>query len=218
MYCSLSACWCRVYFKWEYISTYFHQLRREDGLFEWLTAIFFAAASVYIFRSIHSMLKKPVRDKLLFAFLCVFAVGAFLVAGEEISWGQRIFGLETPQFIAENNTQGEITIHNNKTVLKYVYVAYWIVAGYAATSWLLAAILRKQKSLSKLVKNYRYLIPPWYLLPYFLPTLYYTSYRFLIGWTYLGIGQWEETTELFFALGILLYAVYVFELVTAVKK
>jgi len=38
--------------------------------------------------------------------LCLFG------AGEEISWGQRIFGLETPDFLSDKNAQGEIGLHN----------------------------------------------------------------------------------------------------------
>ncbi len=33
-------------------------------------------------------------------------------AGEEISWGQRIFGVESSEFFIENNAQGETNLHN----------------------------------------------------------------------------------------------------------
>lgn len=36
----------------------------------------------------------------------------FFGAGEEISWGQRIFGIETPQALAELNKQDEFNFHN----------------------------------------------------------------------------------------------------------
>lgn len=35
-----------------------------------------------------------------------------LFAGEEISWGQRILGIETPEAISAINTQDEINLHN----------------------------------------------------------------------------------------------------------
>jgi len=31
---------------------------------------------------------------------------------EEISWGQRVFGIETPQWFLKHNKQGEINVHN----------------------------------------------------------------------------------------------------------
>lgn len=32
--------------------------------------------------------------------------------GEEINWGQRIIGFETPAFLANPNIQGEFNLHN----------------------------------------------------------------------------------------------------------
>ena len=45
------------------------------------------------------------------AFL-LLAITFFFGAGEEISWGQRVFGLDTPDSIAETNKQGELNFHN----------------------------------------------------------------------------------------------------------
>ena len=33
-------------------------------------------------------------------------------AGEEISWGQRLFEIESSGFFDENNAQGEMNLHN----------------------------------------------------------------------------------------------------------
>jgi hypothetical protein len=44
----------------------------------------------------------------LFLAGCVLA----LVAMEEISWGQRLFGFETPAWFDARNAQGEATLHN----------------------------------------------------------------------------------------------------------
>ena len=43
---------------------------------------------------------------MLLTLLCLFG------AGEEISWGQRLFGLETPDYLKDRNAQGELGIHN----------------------------------------------------------------------------------------------------------
>jgi hypothetical protein len=75
----------------------------EDHFFEWLTCIFFLAASAVIFSTYFK------RKNLFFLILgIVFLIGA----GEEISWGQRIFGIETPETMEKINFQKEITIHN----------------------------------------------------------------------------------------------------------
>jgi hypothetical protein len=36
----------------------------------------------------------------------------FVCAGEEISWGQRLIGWQTPEWLASENAQGETNLHN----------------------------------------------------------------------------------------------------------
>jgi hypothetical protein len=45
-------------------------------------------------------------------------------AGEEISWGQRILGLKSPEYFKEHNAQGETNLHN--LVLGGVRLNRWI--------------------------------------------------------------------------------------------
>ncbi len=45
-------------------------------------------------------------------FMLLFAIIFFFGFAEEISWGQRIFGWETPAPVNAINTQGETNIHN----------------------------------------------------------------------------------------------------------
>ena len=42
----------------------------------------------------------------------LLAILMFLAAGEELSWGQRIFGAKTPAWFADRNIQKEINLHN----------------------------------------------------------------------------------------------------------
>jgi hypothetical protein len=60
------------------------------------------------------------------------------VAGEEVSWGQRILGLQTPETLAEINRQDELTLHNIDDVrvaLEFVLIGLGL-AGFALP-WLL---------------------------------------------------------------------------------
>ncbi|MBN1952330.1 MAG: hypothetical protein JW801_14110 [Bacteroidales bacterium] len=45
-------------------------------------------------------------------FYLLLALLFFFCFGEEISWGQRIFHVKTPDYISEVNAQQEINIHN----------------------------------------------------------------------------------------------------------
>ena len=40
-------------------------------------------------------------------------------AGEEISWGQRIFNVESSEYFLENNAQGETNLHNMTTKTEF---------------------------------------------------------------------------------------------------
>ncbi len=42
-------------------------------------------------------------------------IGLVFVAGEEISWGQRIIGFATPDYLLDNNIQEELNLHNIRT-------------------------------------------------------------------------------------------------------
>ena len=48
----------------------------------------------------------------LAAWVALAATASFYIAGEEASWGQHIFGWQTPAFWAAVNDQGETNLHN----------------------------------------------------------------------------------------------------------
>ena len=91
-------------------------LSREDGIVENLGALAFFFASVLSFLV---FLKSSNTKHLFFTiqtkrnyFLLALALLFFICAGEEISWGQRLFGWETPASMKELNAQQETNIHN----------------------------------------------------------------------------------------------------------
>jgi len=82
----------------------------EDGFIEWLTVVALIASTVLMLR--RAMTLRLVRSY-LFLFVTVMAAAVFVFgAGEEISWGQRIFSIETPEWLAEHNKQSEMNLHN----------------------------------------------------------------------------------------------------------
>lgn len=82
----------------------------EDGFVESVTVLVLLATMVVCIRRI--LLLRGERSSLFLSVTALLAALCFFGAGEEISWGQRIFGLETPEFFEENNAQGEIGLHN----------------------------------------------------------------------------------------------------------
>lgn len=94
-------------------------LLAEDGVYESLAAIFCLMGSVVF---LYSFMKIP-RKVNYFIFssnrnitALIFSLLLFLLFAEEISWGQRILNIKTPDIIAEVNYQREINLHNLKGI------------------------------------------------------------------------------------------------------
>ena len=83
---------------------------REDGPVEWLTVVALLMGSILCLYRAYIL--KPFRPA--FFRLCLFGMAAifFFGFGEEISWGQRIFGIESPKFFKTYNSQQETNLHN----------------------------------------------------------------------------------------------------------
>ncbi|NER16036.1 hypothetical protein [Spongiivirga citrea] len=119
----------------------------EDGLVEYLTALMLIGISVLCLYRLFTLAKNKkafwIIGTALFAILFIFG------AGEEISWGQRIFGVESSEFFKENNAQGETNLHNmvvggkkvNKLIfsqlLTLILVIYLIICPvlYRKANW-----------------------------------------------------------------------------------
>ncbi|MDR2236315.1 MAG: hypothetical protein LBE92_09335 [Chryseobacterium sp.] len=91
-------------------SSYFDYLVQEDGFYENLTSIF-------LFLTSFTLLFKFFRYQKYYGGLWKFGVllmaaGLFFGGGEEISWGQRIFHIQSSEFFKANNAQEETNLHN----------------------------------------------------------------------------------------------------------
>ena len=90
----------------------YYALIREDGPVEYASAVFWIAAALLLFLSM--LLNRKRRSSFSLRVLPHFLLAIFFIvcAGEEISWGQRILDLQTPDFLKAVNVQNEITLHN----------------------------------------------------------------------------------------------------------
>jgi hypothetical protein len=86
----------------------------EDSVGENSTAIAFALAAVLLIWE--SGRSGPFLRRCI---LIAVAAGALFIAGEEISWGQRIFGIGTPEGLSAINFQGELNLHNIEGVQRF---------------------------------------------------------------------------------------------------
>ena len=86
------------------------QLLGENRPVELLTFLALLAAAVLAARQAWRLRRGEPR--LWVAFYALLAVGLFVVAMEEVAWGQWFLGFDTPEALEGLNQQGETTFHN----------------------------------------------------------------------------------------------------------
>jgi hypothetical protein len=143
---------------------YFDQVYTvEDGFIENGSAIFLLSSSLLLLYRLFKLFK---HKDLLWKFgILAMSLVFFFGAGEEISWGQRIFNVESSQYFIENNAQGETNLHNlvvedtkiNKLIfsqlLTVVLVIYLIIAPF---------LYRKLDWVKKLANKFAVPIVQWH--------------------------------------------------------
>ncbi len=142
---------------------------KEDGFIEYGTALLLFCSSLLLLYRLFKLFrsKKNLWKIGIFLIVVVFLFGA----GEEISWGQRIFNVESSEYFLENNAQGETNLHNmvvegkkiNKLIfsqlLTFVLVLYLIVTPF---------LYRKFESIRNLAELFAVPIVKWHQTIVFL--------------------------------------------------
>ncbi len=82
----------------------------EDGFIEWSTVVVLAITMTVCARRVVQL--RNARSLPFLGVTSLLTLFCLFGAGEEISWGQRILGLETPEYFEERNAQQEIGFHN----------------------------------------------------------------------------------------------------------
>jgi hypothetical protein len=98
---------------------------REDGPLEWTGFASFLAGSVLAFAAAWRL--RPARRPAVAA--AVLGTVLLFAAGEEISWGQRVFEVDTPEVLVDSNEQDELNLHNLAGLQHKAVAAQLAVAG-----------------------------------------------------------------------------------------
>lgn len=189
---------------------YFIEMSKEDRIIEWLQFVIVVIAAVFSGLTAWSLRK---RYTLFAGIFVLITLALIVIAGDEISWGQRLIGLTTPEQLAARNVQGEITFHNMDVVSAIMWQAYFIVGLFGTFGWLVKGDL--VRLFPALQKSLDLLVPPWYTSLYFLILLNY-QVRTRPGVTH-SLGYWGESIELLLYLGtaIFMWQVYAREKTTS---
>lgn len=130
-------------------------LMQEDGWAEWSTFLAFAIAGALALRGLFERQRARL-DRLALLGLALFSV---FVAGEEISWGQRLLGFVPPKLFLERNYQQETNLHN---LLKDVFDTRWQVMSIALAYGVAAPLAARFRWIPLVFS------PSWTLSPGFL--------------------------------------------------
>jgi hypothetical protein len=126
----------------------------EDHLVEWLTVLGLLLGFGVCISRFFRLIKK--RSWWFLIVTLLLGVMLFFAAGEEISWGQRIFGIASSEYFKEHNAQGETNLHNlvvdgvklNKLIFTVV-----LGVGMAAYLLLIPVVHAKSAGLKKFLDS-----------------------------------------------------------------
>jgi len=189
---------------------------REDGLVEWATALVYCVATAFAVSLVFHFWRD--KEKIYALLYGILAIGMFFVAMEEISWGQRQLGLETPDTIRDINYKGEFNLHNVSSFP--LHESYIVVGLYGAFSRLISTSLLRIRN----KKFINLLTPPYALCLYFFIPFAYYAYTEILYYTVLLpsglqwsdywndehfiIGKDQEPLELLLSFGFLLFTMF----------
>jgi hypothetical protein len=183
---------------------------REDGPIEYSTVIVYLAALIISV----SILRFFKNEKKIFVLYLVFSIGFFLIAMEEMSWGQRIFDFKTPYWFPENR-QHETNLHNLEALIQFRHASMMSVSIFGTFAWLVFPKIQKKFRVfsEKTFKTiHRVVIPSKYLMGYFFPVfivffIFDISSSAIFNFEYRGKFILFETEpfELLLGIGVLLF-------------
>jgi len=179
----------------------FHEACLEDGPVEWGTAIgFFAAAIGFATAARRSRAHGgPSR-----ALLVLGAIVALVFCGEELSWGQRVFGFATPEPVREVNQQGEFNVHN---IGSLQHLKYSLLVATIGLVGVLLPLARLVAPLRAMLARLKLPIPPAGYVGLFLASLFFL--RNAANWLHLiERNDPQEVGELFFAVALAAFGLH----------
>ncbi len=137
----------------------------EDMYGEWTQTFLFASAFVFsLVLATSSHRQRP--------FFILLSLALFYVVMEEISWGQRLFGFETPDFFRRHNLQDETNIHNLlvgpvSTPTKQL-IEYLLAGGLTLYGLVYPLLIRVRWQPALFLESSGLVASPLYLWPFFI--------------------------------------------------
>ena len=172
------------------------KLIQEDLLGEWVTFLsFFFACFFFGFLFFKST------PKIKGIWFLLIAIASIFIAMDEISWGQRLFRINLPQYFADKNFQGEMNFHNIQgfmadqwTIMKIVGIIFIFYGLF------LPVVTHLSTGIDNLRKKIFIPVPPLSLSPLFVIVFVFFVFHPLI--------KVDEIGEMYMGITICLFGFY----------
>ncbi len=154
----------------------YYALIKEDALIENGSVAFWGlAALIFVINIVRHRFLRLTRRFKAWPYLLWIAFFV-LCAGEEISWGQRIFGFGTPDALKQLNVQGETNLHNlgSVSIFANAFLLLTLVFFVVVPLW-----LRRRPRLRAIAFRFSLPVPHRYAIGVFVVTL--------VAWIAVGL-------------------------------
>lgn len=152
----------------------------EDGFIEWMTVLALLLVFLISGRRLYTLY--PHRHLPFLLSLAGLMLVCFFLIGEEVSWGQRFFNRESPDFFKAYNSQKETNLHNlivdgkSINIIIFSRLLIIIIGSYLG---ILPVLYAKKQKIKTLVNSLAVPVPKLYqiisfalvfILVYFCPS------------------------------------------------
>ncbi len=168
----------------------------EDRVVEWMQVYLLLIAGGLFFY-------QASRQHSYRLFFMLMVLLCFYVVGEELSWGQRLFGMQVPELFLRHNLQQEINLHNfivgpYDTFIKRC--SEWVLVFLLVFSAFYAHSFSTRLKFIKFVKLRFAPPPPVFLISFFIAAA-------LLELRLLGVNE-AEIAELLITFSVAVYALF----------
>jgi hypothetical protein len=179
---------------------YFDWFYTEAGLVELLTPV---ASTLGVITGI-AILRHPNRLRSgLRVWVALVTFACFYTAGEEISWGQYVFGWPTPEWMMQINDHYQTNLHNTSSWFNEkprMLLELYVLGGIIHVLWQRGGVKKGWQG---------WFWPTYVCLPIALLAILMQAPDRLQAWFGMGMpfyrGGWSELEELYLAMFLFLY-------------
>ncbi len=180
-------------------ATGFYYFVAEDRVFEWIQVGAFAVAGAGCLAIAVSVRRVNVAAAVFAALWCALFV---VVVGEELAWGQRLFGVSVAA-VERANDQGDVSLHNVGPGLALSNLGILGISLAGALSRPVARVAAARRGWELRSE----LLPPPFVVPWFAMAAAFTAVRLAWPSPPARVAKFSEVAELTVALAAAITAV-----------